>query len=283
MMSLDLFSPSGAAPWLFAALALIATTGCKGAASETCESLGLCDEPPKAPVNVDILCDRSLGSSCTPKTLEETLNRVLEHVADRGGSRVRLFSLGSTVEKTSMLVDHALPTAKPGSERSRKAQVSQAAAAARDVVLSAAAPSFDSPPARRSPIAESIAKVALADAPGLPRRLIVITDAREVSALGDFECNALPGEARFAALLKRMNVLYGGQLKGIDVQFAYVAVQPAQGRGCPVTIDRELRIKALWTAALKAGGAARVRISSGPADFAEEPEQPTDSKNGGTQ
>jgi hypothetical protein len=274
-MSLDIFSASRAASWLLAALSLIATTGCQAPAA-ACETVGLCDEPLKPPVCVDIICDRSQGSSCSPKNLEATLGTVLEHIADRGGSHVRLFSLGSTVEKTAMLVDHALPTAKPGSAKNRKAQVARAAAAAREVVLSAAAPSFDNPPARRSPIAESIAKVALSDALLLPRRMIVITDGREVSAM-DFECNALPNDAQFGMFLKRLNVLQSGQLAGIDIQFAYVAVQPGHGR-CPVTVDRELRIKGLWTAALKAGGAAHVRISSGPPVFEE---QTIDRFNGG--
>lgn len=235
--------------------------------ASSCRQIGLCEEDPKPAELLDLLCDHSVGSSCTTKTLEQTTDRVVQHISERPGSRMRVWMLGATVEKTVVVVEHAIPAAKGGSAKSQRAQAARVAATAREVLLTGIAPAFESPPVRRSPIAEAIAKVALADASGLYRRVIVITDAREVSTLGDFECRALPTNAQFAALLQRMNVLSTGQLAGIDILFAHVAGQSVPGRGCPVSVDRELRIKALWTTALRAAGASRVHISSGPPEL----------------
>ena len=44
-------------------------------------------------------------------------------------------------------------------------------------------------PARRSPIAEAVTRVALSAAPrGVERWIVVISDGLEVSAFGEFEC-----------------------------------------------------------------------------------------------
>ncbi|MCC6217864.1 MAG: hypothetical protein IT376_23605 [Polyangiaceae bacterium] len=250
-------------------LVALFTTGCDGV-DQTCKVLGICDEPVKAAVFIEIVCDRSSGSTCTRESLLESLERVLAFVVDRPGSHVRIWMMGSTVDKTVAVAEQTIPAVKRGSERSRRAQTAKIAASARDVLLSGAATAFEAPSVRRSPIAESVTKIALADAGSLPRKLIVLTDAREVSSLGDFECGRVPGDAQFAALLRRLSLLTPGLLTGVDVTFSYVTSTSVPGRGCIVSIDRDIRVRKLWTAALRGSGAATVRIVSGPADLQDQ-------------
>ena len=61
---------------------------------------------------------------------------------------------------------------------------------------------------RRSPIAESITRVALAGTPAQMRRfIVVISDGLEVSTFGDWECGRLPTTKRFLRNLHRGEVL----------------------------------------------------------------------------
>jgi hypothetical protein len=186
--------------------AVLLAMSCDGA-DQTCRSFGICDEPAKPAVFVDIICDRSLGSTCSRESLGRELDRVLAYVVARPGSRVRIWMMGATVEKTVALAEQAIPAIKRGSERSRRSQVARILGSVRDVLLSSVATAFEPPSIRRSPLVESITKVAMADASGLTRQIIAITDAREVSALADLECGRVPTDAQFATLLRRLNLL----------------------------------------------------------------------------
>ena len=65
-------------------------------------------------------------------------------------------------------------------------------------------------------------------------------------------------------------------LKNVRVELAYVEGKPIPSRGCPVQVEREVRVRALWTAALKNAGAIEVRVSSGsPSFFDEKPGETT--------
>jgi hypothetical protein len=255
---------------VFAITAAPLMSGCDGTLASpsvtiACRTLSLCDEPAKPAELWDIVCDHSFGSSCTPQTAPRTLEPVLRRAAARPGSRVRFWVLEPTAAETTMVGEQTAHSANRGSDRSRRAQADRFVGAATNYFLAAAGHAFDAPQIRRSPIAESLTRVALADTGGLPRRIVAITDGREVSDLGDFECWPLPTEAQFLALLRKRNILGPGTLARSSVDFAFLESTPVPGRsGCPARVERELRVRALWNAALRAAGAESVRIGSGP-------------------
>ena len=262
--------------------AVAATPGCdvahSDALSTSCRALGFCDQAPSPPVFIDLLCDASAGSSCTRQTLERALDAVLVHVADKPGSRIRLWTLAKTVGETAAVAERTVPPATRGSARAEQAQQKRFRDAARDLLLEAADPSFSEAPARRSPLAEALSKVGLAEADGLPRVIIAITDGREVSTGLDFECGLLPSDARFLTVLRRRSLLTPGLLTRTHVEFAFAASEPIPGRGCAVQVEREVGSRALWTAALNAAGADQVRVSSGPPVVTERPPEPEKQK-----
>lgn len=250
---------------------LVVVTGCDNARAETsieaaCRSVGICDEPPAPAVYIDILCDASAGSTCNKSALNKTLERSLRSASERPGTTVRLWLLGKDVSTTVVVGEQTAPAAPSATERSRHARADRFVAAAKDYLLATATPALEAPPIRRSPLFEAISKVALADAGGLPRHLVVITDAREVGAF-DFECAKAPPDAVLLAALRRQHLLDPGLLAGVSVEFAFVTFGPIPGRGCVVNVERQLRLTELWTLALKTSSAASVRISSGPPSF----------------
>lgn len=249
-------------------------SGCDVASAESltdsCRALGLCDEPPKPAVSVDILCDASIGSSCDQQTLGKTLDRVLSFVADREHSRVGLWTLGKNVAETERVAEQVVPAYPRGSAKAHAAHARRFQETAKAFLLAAAERGFEGPGLRRSPLAEALSKMAMSDSSELPRVFIPITDGRDVSSLGDFECLVLPSESRFLGLLKRRSLLVAGSLAGVKVEFAFVRSAGIPGRGCAVDMDREARIRRLWAVALRAAGAANVRLSSGPPIVSDE-------------
>jgi hypothetical protein len=265
---------------------LMATAGCdeleqNPRMAEACRSIGLCDEPVPPPVAIDVLCDASLGSSCNTETLRRTLAVTLRHAALRPGSRVRLWMLGKDVASTTAVGEQVSPAFLRGSARSRRAAGERFIAGATEFFLAAAAHVLEAPGVRRSPLAEALSKISLADAGGLPRRIVAVTDGREVSGLGDLECARLPAKEAFLAVLRRAHVLGPGLLTGASVEFVFVEFTPIQGRGCAAGVDRELHVRELWTAALKGAGAREVRIGSGPPTLGEEPAVMAEKQGGG--
>src|SRR6266852_1542773 len=82
-----------------------------------CELTGICDAPPKSAEFIDVLCDSTTGSSCSPQTLERTLEAALRHEVERPGSRVRLWMLGKNVAQTVSTGEQIVPPTGKGSER----------------------------------------------------------------------------------------------------------------------------------------------------------------------
>lgn len=243
-------------------LALSCTNVSADTQQPACQVLGLCDEAPKPAEHVDVLCDPSVGSSCTRDRLGEVLDTVLAHVADKPGSAVRLWILGKDVGGTASVAEQVVPPAVRARGRAKEASAKRFEESARAFLLSAASASFQGPPVRRSPIAEALSKIALAEAAGVQRTSVAITDAREVG-VSDFECGILPSEERFLARLKERGLLEPGSLSGVRVLFAFVRSEAIPSRGCPVEVQREARIRALWTAALEGAGAVEVRFGTG--------------------
>lgn len=254
-----------------AMLLCLGIAGCgKRSLASSCAAIGACDPPKPQSESVDILCDASRGSTCSRETLARTLDAILHRLAGRGGSRVRLWRLGATVGSTEVMGEATLPEVPQVHERARKARIARDTAAARELLLAAAQPLFAGKATRLSPIAESVAKLALAsDGGDMRRRIVVITDGREYGVFGDFECARLPSAARFHAILARRSVLSPAQLAGVAVAFAYLGGGTVPGRGCPMTVAREVQIRALWSFALREAGATPVTISAGEPELGD--------------
>jgi hypothetical protein len=246
-----------------------------------CRAFGLCDEPPDPPVLFDILCDPSIGSSCNTETLRETTTESARYIARRPGSRLRFWVLGKTVGDTAVAGEQVVPPrSSRGSIRTHRAQDERFISAATDSLVAAAKPALEANPIRRSPLIEGITKVSMADNGGMQRLLLIVTDAREVSTVADFECGCLPTETRFLKKLSQSGLLRPGSLQGVRVEFVHVQSKNIPARGCSVQLDREFKVRALWTAALKAAGAADVRVSSGSPSLLREDNEPKNKEEG---
>lgn len=246
-------------------LMMCALTGCADASGATsfqsvCESAGLCDEAPAPPELIDILCDA--GSSCTHESARGTIEAAARFLAARSGSRLRVWMLDSTVAGTRTVGELPTPTLSRRT-RARRVQLDRFAVHARSVLTLALEPAFVRAGTHRAPIAESLAKIGLADGYGLPRRIVVVSDARESSSIRDLACGRLPSDADFARALRRRGILTAGSLAHVEVIFAFAASSAVRAGRCAVAMGRERSIRALWTTALGGAGASAVRFDSG--------------------
>jgi len=244
----------------------LAACGCENAKGALTK-VGLADPATAPPEMIDVVCDPSVGSTCTVESLSETLMVIFERAAAQPGSFVRLWMLGATVESTEVKA-HVMSAPLTGkTARARAAEVARWQAQERDMFVARVTSTLTAKrrPAS-SPLAETITKVALADGKGLHRKLVLISDGREMG-VADFECGPLPSDASWPARLKQLGLLAPGSLAGIDVSFTYLAMPPIDR--CAVSLKRELRIRELWKSALVATGASEVRIYSGPVTWEE--------------
>lgn len=225
-----------------------------------CLAVGLCDKPRAEAVTLDILCDASRGSSCDRTTALAVIDEALRGLGDRSGSTLRLWSMGATGAETRTVATIVVPSVT-GSVRAQRNQIERWAASTRAALSLALEPTFAATPARRSPIAESIAKVALASARSPHRRVIVVGDARESSGLGDFECGSLDARS-FRRALARRRILGEASASGIGFDFAFMTAGPVASRGCTVSMGRETAVRELWRSSLTSAGAASVRFHS---------------------
>lgn len=245
---------------------LIWTVGCgarDGDGAALLQALGVVEAPTPPPIVVDVLCDASTGSTCTRTVLESTLDVVLSAVVTRPGSTMRVWVQGRSVDETALV---ATVTSAGSLYTGKRALVSQQRwmRESKTTLLAAALPAFQRT-TRRSPIAEGISRLGLAGSPhGGQRFILIVTDGREVSSFGDFECGALPREERFIRRLHAQGVLTPRSIAGAVVVLSHVNLGPVDGRRCPVTLARVAAINALWTTALTTAGAAHVRIETGP-------------------
>jgi hypothetical protein len=234
-----------------------------GCNSHFADWLGATDKAEPPPVTEDYLCDASSGSSCNAETLHEVLDTALRDAAGRPGSIVRVWLQGRKVESTRLIAE--VRSTKPRGT-GRRARVEHEAKWIETSLasLTTLADAAIRKPVRRSPIAESIAVVAMAPAaPKSAREIVVVTDGMEVSEFGEFECGPLPKPERFARLLARRDVLPPGSLTGIRVHFVNAGLRPIDRGRCEVSLARAAEIRTLWQTALRAAGAASVEIREG--------------------
>jgi len=239
-------------------------------------AIGLGDAPPLAAEVVDVVVDASDGSPASVATIRATLDVALPYVAARPGSELRLWALGLELSDTRMLASVTSRAPKRRGERARALEAERFVSASRALLLQAVAPIFDHPAKKQSPIAEGISRVAYSRvAASMRRRIIVITDARQVGGplKFDFECaRELPDADTFVTRLQEQAILAPGTLAQADVQFAYVALTAIPKRGCPVTLARAQRIEQVWRAALTAAGARSVEFTTDVPQLAAEQE-----------
>ncbi len=242
--------------------------------TRTCEWLNACDEPTPPPESVDVVCDTTIGSSCTRETMIRVVDASLQYAIKRPGSRVRAWAIAKTVAETNPVGEREVPPPPRGSARAKKAVESKLLETSKEYFMTSMAPAFAAPGIRRSPLFEAVGKVALADSGTLPRRIVIVTDAREVSSLGDFECGFLPTDAKFVKKLHSRRILPVSSLAGVSIELAFVQSTAVPARGCPVQLEREMRIRELWRAALLAAGAKEVNVRTGPPLLQSDEQQP---------
>lgn len=231
--------------------------------STVAQALGIVDKPSPPQIVIDILCDPSAGSTCTSSTLRSTIGDGLNVAVTRPGSVVRLWMQGHTIETTAMIAGVVSPATKRSGKRARQHSAEKWISASANTLLKAATP-FLLKRYRRSPIAESITRVALATPPASMRRVIVVVgDGLEVSAFGDFECGRLPSVKRFLRDLHRAQVLPERSLSGIDVEFCEVQISPIDRKRCALTLRRVAGVEELWRNAMTSAGAAKFTIRHG--------------------
>ena len=246
-----------AARWLICVVVLI---GACARMEDVAQEIGLKDPPAPPPVTVDILCDTSPGAPCTEATLLATIEVVLPQIAQRPGSTLRLWSMGETVADTSVIGSvTSTPPAKT-TVQARKAHAERFLTTARSYLQKAAEPLFATHP-RRSPIAETMSKVLLSTSSGT-RHLVVITDAREVSDLSNFECGQLPKTEQWLKRLHDVRVLSPGSLRDTHVAFIHVEYARIDRERCPVTMQRIAQTNELWRAAFQSAGANSSTITN---------------------
>lgn len=221
----------------------------------TLERWGLSNEVALPPKATDILCDSGSGSTCDAPTIGKVLDRELLEMANRPGSVLRAWIMGEDVSETQVVVTVVSPSITRRGRRSRAQAIDAFVASSRAKILGALIPRMKAMRARRrSPIAESISRIALAAAPAqMERRIVVVSDGREVG-VADLECGVLSADEFFAAL-DQHSALAPRTLHGIDIEFTYVSLGVIDRARCDATLDRALKTRALWRAAFRRAAA----------------------------
>ena len=233
------------------------------------ESIGLADPPPLPPLIIDGLCDSSEGSSCSAATLRELIDNVMPRIAERPGSIIRIWSLGSNLISTTLVATSANTRRPLRSARSERAAQARFVSEETAYLVKKSAQIFAADPARRSPIVEGLGRISLAHtATGAQHLIIVVSDALEFSTFGNWECGELPAAQQWTSLLADERVLTSGSLRNDLVAFAHSAPVMAGRKGCPaMTLARAAAVRDLWASALKAAGASKVAFETGPVDI----------------
>lgn len=219
------------------------------------EEIGVLSKQVEPSETIQIVCDASLGSTCTNQSLSDIIGVVLNYLQSRPDSIIEVWNLGASVETTTIVVKATVPVISETEDsdsdtRSWPAETKKA-------VLKAMRPVWDQPPTRRTPLAESLTVVARTDGVG-KRTIVVLTDAREYR-IGDFECHP-PKPERWRRMLERKGALPVGSLRDYTIIFIYTNASPER---CAANLRREARVHELWRDAMTRAG-AEFRIKPGP-------------------
>jgi hypothetical protein len=229
--------------------------------------LGIAEAPPLPAVGIEVIVDPTDGSESTPARVREQLHAALVMAAARPGSFVRAWALGEDVTSLQYVGVQSTPTiASARSERAAALARDRFVASADVYFAKAFEVVFNHPAPRRSLIAESVTRVAWADAPNVLRIFIVLTDGREYSRFARMDCGPIPDADAFTTALQREHVLAPGSLRGARMILAGVDVTAVQGQPCAETIAKTDEIRTLWRHVLLHAGAATVTYTTGVAD-----------------
>ncbi len=238
------------------------STGCKNtdasALHRTLTSLGVEDAPVRPPRLFRLVCDRSETAPCEHGLMMQMISGAVHEAYQRPGSRIEVHLVGDVVAETRLVGSVTIPVREDRGERAARAAEERFVQSIRPVLCAPLGAALASPRPRRSPIAESLDKVALGPTQGMPVEVIAVTDLHEVSDLGDFECGRLPSAQDFAARLQRRGVLGPGTYANTRVHLVVGDRGPIPRRDCPVTMGRERTVMQLWRDALHAAGAREI-------------------------
>ncbi len=241
-------------------------TGCgkeDGSLASAAQSVGLADAPPLPAEGVDILCDMSMNTPCTAARVRELLDALLPGLAQKPGSRLRVWTIGRDVGHVELLTELRVPD-PPKQKKRQKAATQAWIESTERLILKLLEPFAAQPPAQRSPLFEAVTKVGLATMPGVSRRrMFVISDGLEYSGYANFESADIPTAAELLPVLHRDRVLTPGVLKDTDVAFIFNDVSRLpSGRG-KSSVARMVAITDAWDRLLREGGATSVSFAAG--------------------
>lgn len=217
-------------------------------------AVGLADTPPPPAVTVEIVCDPTKNSTCTAESLDATVASALGVLADRPGSELRIFVLGPDLASTRLVLTLRVEAMKQGNAgRAAKAKFIDSSRAYSAKIMQ---PYLAAPERGGSPLAEGLTSVAMTEARTKMRVICVISDGRQVSAIGgDFECDdPLSTSKGFVRALQRERVLPANSLTGIRVFFTCMTVTPIEREGCAETLERLAVMQELWAESIGAAG-----------------------------
>lgn len=219
-------------------------------------AVGLAEAPPPPAITADIVCDPTKNSTCTEESLDATVGSTLDALADRPGSELRIFVLGPDLASTKLAVTVRVEGLKRGNANAARATKARFIDASRAYVAKVMQPYLAAPAKGGSPIAEGLTAVAMTEARTEERVICLISDGRQVSAIGgDMECDdPLATPKGFVKALQRERVLPPNSLAGIRVFFTCMTVTPTERKGCAETLERRALMRDLWTEAIDAAG-----------------------------
>lgn len=222
----------------------------------TARAVGLADVPPPPPMTVDIVCDPTKNSTCTAEALDATVAPALGVLADRPGSELRIFVLGPDLASTRLVLTLRVDAMKHGNANAGRTAKAKFIDTSRAYSAKVMQPYLAAPERGGSPLAEGLTYVAMTEARTKARAICVISDGRQVSAIGgDFECDdPLSTSKGFVKALQRERVLPAKSLTGIRVFFTCMTVTPIEREGCAETLERLAFIQELWSEAIGAAG-----------------------------
>lgn len=229
--------------------------------AHTSRVLGIAPPPERPTRTTKILLDASMESPGSSESLGQVLDGVVPDTATRPApSCIELWVMGATVGEAEKLGETCVGSGVR-SKKDRRDAEQRFQTAARTYLLGLAKPAFDRRP-RRSPIAETLSRIAMVPTESAEQILVAITDGREESGIATFECGTLPTEKAFHAALHSARALEPASLKGIHVRFAFIGFSDAKRPGCETTLRRELEMQELWKSAFTRASAASIQFDS---------------------
>ena len=220
-----------------------------GCSSDAAEILGITDVPPEPPVALALLCDTSGGSTCHGDSAREVVSVMLRAIIERPSSMVTVWALGESFAETVPIVSIPVPEDRVDRWINEEAQR----------VVNGFGDVFNKR-ATRSPIAAGIAKVAL---DGNVDQIVIVSDAREYSSLGDFECDPPEDADEFLHELDELEIFSAVSLARVEVVFVRMGDGVVANDRCLAGPATAGRIREAWRTALSAHGSPRVRFFSG--------------------